>query len=74
MATEVIESLRALGIEHAGSPVGVLTVSVGVGLTRPDQTQRLEDLVAQADRALYVAKSRGRDQWATGMEPVEQAI
>jgi diguanylate cyclase (GGDEF)-like protein len=49
-----------------------ITVSVGVAVF-PDQADDAEGLERGADRALYTAKSRGRDrvEVATGKEPVE---
>jgi diguanylate cyclase (GGDEF)-like protein len=48
-----------------------ITVSVGVAVF-PDQADDAESLERGADRALYAAKSRGRDrvEVATGKEPV----
>ncbi|MFQ5656192.1 MAG: GAF domain-containing protein [Candidatus Methylomirabilales bacterium] len=40
---------------------GALTVSIGVASVTPDMA-RMEDLVREADRALYQAKSSGRNQ------------
>ena len=40
------------------------TVSVGVALG-PHQGQRAEDLIEQADRAMYQAKRRGGNRWET---------
>ncbi|HRO62227.1 MAG TPA: diguanylate cyclase [Thermomonas sp.] len=61
------EGLRAaveqLARPHPASPVGPhLTVSVGVASRIPDPMQAPEQLLAEADRALYVAKAQGRNQ------------
>jgi GGDEF domain-containing protein len=48
----VLERLRA------GTPAGV-TVSVGLALW--DSHESAEELLARADRALYAAKTGGRD-------------
>ncbi|RMH52804.1 MAG: diguanylate cyclase [Zetaproteobacteria bacterium] len=41
---------------------GVLQVTVSAGMAMHQQGERLEDFLARADRALYQAKARGRDQ------------
>ena len=45
---------------HEERPIP-LTISLGVAVLGPDATH-LEGLLAAADRALYRAKSNGRDQ------------
>ncbi len=65
-ATRYAESLcrrvNALGIEHAGTPSGRVSVSVGHATARPDGSLEARDLVAHADEALYQAKRAGRDR------------
>ena len=60
------ERLRAavegLRIEHAGSPFGVVTVSVGVASATPVGDAAAASLVQAADSALYEAKCAGRNQ------------
>ena len=54
-----------------GQTVPKPTISQGIG-TIPDHTQNADELVIIADRALYRAKERGRDQVAVGIpSPVE---
>ncbi|MDQ0456921.1 diguanylate cyclase [Rhizobium paknamense] len=64
-ANEVAErycrAVRALGLDHAASPRGMVTVSVGVAVILPEAGDRPDDLIAAADSALYRAKHAGRD-------------
>jgi PleD family two-component response regulator len=47
---------------HPDSPVAPhVTVSVGVSVVWPEAVDAPEQLIAIADRALYVAKARGRN-------------
>ncbi|KZY28725.1 hypothetical protein A3752_15155 [Oleiphilus sp. HI0081] len=58
-AERVRAAIEALQIPHIESDKGVLTVSIGVVESRVEAWQ---DLVKQADKALYQAKSQGRNQ------------
>ena len=50
--------------EHLGSPLGFVTVSLGVAVAYAQQAENddVATLVKQADMALYQAKSQGRNQ------------
>lgn len=62
----VAERLRAavegLGIEHRGSPFGIVTVSIGVASATPGAEAAPASLIQAADNALYEAKCAGRNQ------------
>lgn len=68
-AVAFAESLRkaveSLGLPHDGSPLGVLTISVGVAAMVPDDGNGPQDLLRLADSALYRAKERGRNRVET---------
>ena len=64
-AIEIGEIVRAavqgLGLPHATSSHQIVTVSVGVAVALPNESQRPGDLIEAADAALYAAKHRGRN-------------
>ncbi|PZP90812.1 MAG: sensor domain-containing diguanylate cyclase [Variovorax paradoxus] len=55
-------AVRDLAIEHAGSPLGRVTVSLGVASLIPGRDHARTDLLMSADAALYDAKRLGRDR------------
>jgi diguanylate cyclase (GGDEF)-like protein len=63
LAEDLRAGVQALGIPHPGAPAApVVTVSLGVAACRPAEGGTPADLVAAADRALYLAKERGRNR------------
>lgn len=64
VATAMLQAVRALRIPHAGSPDGIVTISIGVTVRHADDGAgtRRTDLLASADRALYAAKQAGRNR------------
>jgi diguanylate cyclase (GGDEF)-like protein len=64
--THAIERMRAgverLGVAHAESQQGVLTVSAGVAMLDPDHTRSASAVLNDADIALYRAKQLGRNR------------
>jgi diguanylate cyclase (GGDEF)-like protein len=79
-AAIVAENLRAAveeqNLEHAGSPFGRVTISLGVASAIPDRSTAPERLLAAADQSLYDAKAAGRNraamfQGALDVLPVE---
>ncbi|MCC6072736.1 diguanylate cyclase [Massilia sp. GCM10020059] len=55
--------LEALAIDNTGAAVGdVVTMSIGVATVVPGPESSVEELMARADKALYAAKSDGRNR------------
>jgi diguanylate cyclase (GGDEF)-like protein len=61
LAHEVRGAVRDLGIPHAASHHGLVTVSVGVATAVPWPGEDVSALLALADAALFRAKAEGRD-------------
>jgi diguanylate cyclase (GGDEF)-like protein len=53
---------RRIGVEHLDELATGLQVTVSIGCTEMNSSEGLDELVARADRALYEAKHRGRNQ------------
>ena len=62
VAERLCAAVRELRMENAGSPFGVVTVSIGAATTAPGGGADPERLIEAADRALYEAKCAGRNQ------------
>lgn len=62
-ANRLGEKIENLAIPHAQSQIkDCITVSIGVATLLPDQMIDPDDLIKIADKALYQAKSQGRNQ------------
>ncbi|HEY4804746.1 MAG TPA: sensor domain-containing diguanylate cyclase [Paraburkholderia sp.] len=64
LVEKVRAAIEALALPHAGSPNGVLTVSVGVACTTQSAFGDWRALTDAADAALYTAKRAGRNRVA----------
>ena len=71
-AERIRYSIEALQIPNRGvSAQSIITISIGVAVLCPIQGLTLEDLLSQADNALYEAKWRGRNRtWLAGTDDV----
>lgn len=77
VAKQYCQAVRDLRIPHEGSGKGFVTVSVGVAAAPADSVHDSDDLVANADTALYRAKHGGRDQYVVAelqTAPIETLI
>jgi diguanylate cyclase (GGDEF)-like protein/PAS domain S-box-containing protein len=69
MASRLCEVVRSRALPHSGSEKGIVTVSIGVAMHSRRGGRRREDLVKDADMALYDAKALGRDQVRLAEQP-----
>ena len=63
-AAEIAEALRAEVAKHDFSPLKKLTVSIGVSSVSAGD--HIESWLQRADKGLYEAKKRGRNQAIVG--------
>ncbi len=62
-AERILEGIRQLNIAHSGSPLGIITASIGASALIPHPYNDTPlGLVNMADNALYVAKKAGKNQ------------
>ncbi len=62
LAQEVCHGIEALAIAHESSPIGHLTLSIGLAVMTQDDPKDVASLLRAADEALYLAKRSGRNQ------------
>jgi len=62
MAQKLLQAVESIALPHELSPLGRVSVSIGVAASVPGQEASAEALVARADAALYEAKKQGRNQ------------
>jgi len=54
--------VEGLAIPHVGNPLGILTFSAGLAILDPTRTESANEVLKQADTALYRAKELGRNR------------
>ena len=64
VAERVRKKIESLRIEHRENPSGIITISSGIAVFNQDcnSTLRWEALIDRADKALYRAKSEGKNR------------
>jgi diguanylate cyclase (GGDEF)-like protein len=73
MGERLIRAVAELGIPHAASSHGSVTISAGGAAGVPQGTRDLKSLIADADAALYRAKAEGRNRLACAGDSPSQA-
>jgi diguanylate cyclase (GGDEF)-like protein len=70
-AERMRSGLEQSAIPHAESPLGVLTLSAGLAMLDPGRARSVDDVLKEADEALYRAKQLGRNriEYATALQP-----
>ncbi|BDT69184.1 hypothetical protein os1_33740 [Comamonadaceae bacterium OS-1] len=68
LANQLLRAVADLGIAHRKSDAApVVTISIGLAQLDPSQVDQFDTLFDQADKALYQAKSAGRNRVAAHM-------
>lgn len=66
VAQLIIDRLQQANIPHTASPLGRVSVSIGIATATLSELDHLQGLIEVADQALYTAKARGRNQYVRG--------
>lgn len=70
---DILQSIPALKMEHAGHPLGNVTASAGITTRHPvDDTVTSASLLKAADTCLYEAKQQGRNRWCLSAAVMSQ--
>ena len=65
VAHKLVKAIRAKEIPHESSEIANhVTISIGVAAMRVKHTDKPEDFIERADKALYRAKQSGRDKFS----------
>ena len=56
-------SIRSLAIEHVKYEGEIVTISQGISSVSANKISKIEDLIINADKALYESKKNGRDRY-----------
>lgn len=71
-AQELHAAIAELGIPHADSPTANhVTLSIGISVMWPNESNTMDELVAAADAALYDAKLGGRNRSSSSAQSME---
>jgi len=64
IAENIQAHLQKLTLPHKASPIGRITISIGIAVTIPSIKNSPKDLLKTADQALYNAKANGRNRFS----------
>jgi diguanylate cyclase (GGDEF)-like protein len=73
MVQDICNEVQRLALPHSKSPYGVVTISIGVATRWPRDGGTMEQLILDADQALYRAKEGGRNQSIAAVAPAPPA-
>ena len=73
LARKMVLAVEKLQIDHAKSHYGVVTVSVGCAEVSAKDISS-EHVISRSDKALYVAKAKGRNQVSDDSYPYETTV
>ncbi len=62
LAEDCRAHLERMALAHSGAAGGIVTVSIGVATMIPTADSTLDELIKRADKALYAAKTGGRNR------------
>ena len=67
MGERIVQAVAGLNLTHEKSPLGRVTVSVGVAGRPPNRDTDWTEVLERADQALYEAKRSGKNRVSCGL-------